>query len=73
MLKEVIEVKVGYEEIHAKLVEKKENIEAEIRRQVEAETVLIDKMISDITEVRMVEVPDELPEEQTENVEQPMY
>lgn len=72
MLKEVLEVKAGYEDIHARLVEKKDNIEAEIRKQVEAETAVIDEIMAKLVVVKTVEVPDE--EEVVEHVEeQPMY
>lgn len=65
MVKEVVEVKAGYEEIYEKLVEKKARIEEEIRERVKSECAVIDEMLACISEVKEVEEPDE--EEVAEN------
>ena len=59
MVKEVVEVKAGYEEIYEKLVEKKARIEEEIRERVKSECAVIDEMLACISEVKEVEVPEE--------------
>lgn len=59
MVKQELRVKAGYELIHEKLVEKKEAIEEEIRKQVAEETALIDAMLEHCTKIVEVEVEDE--------------
>lgn len=52
---EKIVVKAGYEEIYNKLVEMKTAIEERVRLQVAEETRTIDNMMSECTEVVIVE------------------
>lgn len=68
MIKQEIRVLEGFEEIHAQLVTKREAIEEEVRKAMAERTQKIDELISKVTEVVDVEVPDEEPttEENTE-------
>ena len=59
MVKEEIRVKEGYDIIYNKAVEMKAELEEKIRKQVEAESVALDNIIEQSTEVVLVEVEDE--------------
>lgn len=56
MVKEEIRVKEGYEVIYNKAVEMKAELEDKIRKQVEAESVALDNIIKESTEIVEVEV-----------------
>lgn len=68
MVKEEIRVKDGYEVIYNKAVEMKAELEEKIRKQVEAESVALDNIIKESTEIVEVEVEDETEGENEEIV-----
>ena len=68
MVKEEIRVKEGYEVIYNKAVEMKAELEEKIRKQVESESVALDNIIGESTEVVLVEVEDETEGENEEIV-----
>lgn len=70
MVKEEIRVKEGYEVIYNKAVEMKAELEEKIRKQVEAESVALDNIIKESTEVVFVEVEEETEGENEESVEE---
>lgn len=59
MVKTEIKVAEGFEDIYDALIVKKEAIEEKYRKLAEIEAEKIDKVISEITEIVEVEVPDE--------------
>lgn len=66
MVKEEIRVKEGYEVIYNKAVEMKAELEEKIRKQVASESVALDNIIGESTEVVLVEVEDEEVENELE-------
>lgn len=66
MVKEEIRVKEGYEVIYNKAVEMKAEIEERVRKQVESESVALDNIIRESTEVVLIEVEDEEVENESE-------
>jgi hypothetical protein len=56
MIQEEVRVKDGYEVIYNKAVEMKAELEEKIRKQVEAESVALDNIIKESTEIVEVEV-----------------
>lgn len=66
MVKEEIRVKEGYDVIYNKAVEMKAELEERIRKQVEAESVALDNIIEQSTEIVEVEVEDEVEGENEE-------
>ena len=68
MRKEEVRVKDGYEVIYNKAVEMKAELEEKIRKQVEAESVALDNIIKESTEIVEVEFEDETEGENEEVV-----
>ena len=68
MIQEEVRVKDGYEVIYNKAVEMKAELEEKIRKQVEAESVALDNIIKESTEIVEVEVEDETEGENEEVV-----